>query len=873
MAAYIPDSQATAFLKGGGEMASLISGYDWSQTPLGAIGSWPGSLRAVLSLILNSKFPMLIFWGPSLITFYNDAFRLSLGDNGKHPGSLGQRGEESWAESWHLIGPLIYAIMAGGEAVSFEDQKLPIYRDGRMDYAYWTYSFSAINGGEGPVEGLLVACAETTRAVESMASLQASNESLERTLAENQFLQAAQLAAHVQIEENQRRLLALFEQSPVALATIMRERLTFTSANTFYAELVGRRPEEIINRPLLVALPELAGQGFDDLLNGVLNTGQPFTADEVPVVLVRGGVLETIYVNLAYQPMRSDDGRIDNILVVATDISMQVRSRKEIEHSEAKFRTVVEEAPMAVCLFTDRERHIVEIANDAMLAIWGKDASVIGKPFDEAVPEISDQPFIGYLNGVYETGEPYRGTAVPADLEVNGVMTTIYFDFIYEPLIDGNGDVYAILAMSMDVTAQEQARRKVEVAERKLRAAIELAGLGTWELDLANRQVLYSERMQEWTGIDQSVVDMDGSGRIHPDDRVRIAAALQRAISPAGNGKFDETYKIINAADNSTRIIHANGQTVFNQDGVPVSISGTAQDVTLQRELQIALEQEVQVRTEELAASNEELAASNEALQVTNEELAETNELLVRSNEELAQYAYVASHDLQEPLRKIRVFTGMLQQAGSEVSGLNQELVGKIAGSAKRMSALINDLLEFSRLLKEDDRFLLVNLNEIASAVMDDFELIGRDKGANFILDRLPEIEAIPLQMNQLFYNLVSNALKFTKPETPPVIRISAERADEPAVRALVRKPIAGMQYYRICVSDNGIGFEQEYADQIFEVFKRLHTRDTYAGSGIGLALCRRIVENHHGTLTATSTPGAGSSFCILLPTRQESMN
>lgn len=160
------------FLVGGGQMGALISQYDWSKTSVGAPDHWPLSLRTLMRMMLTSRFPMLIFWNKELLTFYNDAFRPSLRDNGKHPGSLGQRGEESWAESWPVIGPMIASIMAGGEAVYFADQKLPIYRDGQMGYAHWTYSFSPLTDDAGAVNGVLVTCLETTETVERLAHLQ-----------------------------------------------------------------------------------------------------------------------------------------------------------------------------------------------------------------------------------------------------------------------------------------------------------------------------------------------------------------------------------------------------------------------------------------------------------------------------------------------------------------------------------------------------------------------------------------------------------------------------------------------------------------------------------------------------------------------------
>ena len=242
------------FVEGDGEMATLIRRYDWENSVLGNPDGWSLSLRTLFRMMLASRFPMLIFWGPDLITFYNDAFRPSLGNDGKHPSSLGQKGEQSWAESWPVIGPMIHSIMAGGDAVWFEDQKLPIYREGQMGYAYWTYSFSPLSDDTGAVNGILVTCTETTKAVESVEKLQDVNITLQQLVAQNLVLRREEQIAHQQVLTSQQQLLALFEESPVAIATLSKDGLTFRMANSFYCQLVGRTAGDILDKPLLKAL-------------------------------------------------------------------------------------------------------------------------------------------------------------------------------------------------------------------------------------------------------------------------------------------------------------------------------------------------------------------------------------------------------------------------------------------------------------------------------------------------------------------------------------------------------------------------------------------------------------------------------------------
>lgn len=249
--------------------------------------------------------------------------------------------------------------------------------------------------------------------------------------------------------------------------------------------------------------------------------------------------------------------------------------------------------------------------------------------------------------------------------------------------------------------------------------------------------------------------------------------------------------------------------------------------------------------------------------------LKKSNEDLRQTNVQLDQFAHVASHDLQEPLRKISMFSKRLQSIDKgELSVEVQSYINKIEGASGRMSLLIQDLLNYSRLLQHEQVYKTTNLNETIRNILNDFELLIQDKKGIVNCENLPTIEAIPLQMNQLFYNLFSNALKFSSANRTSIVTITSRILSEEEVEhypALNSK----IPHTEILFKDNGIGFNQQYAKQIFTIFQRLHGQEAYSGTGIGLALCKKIVENHHGEIAAFSEENEGATFQIILPIKQ----
>lgn len=243
---------------------------------------------------------------------------------------------------------------------------------------------------------------------------------------------------------------------------------------------------------------------------------------------------------------------------------------------------------------------------------------------------------------------------------------------------------------------------------------------------------------------------------------------------------------------------------------------------------------------------------------------------LKRSNSELEQFAFVASHDLQEPLRKIQSFGDRLNvNARHLFTDEAKVYMDKMLSASLRMSGLITDLLNFSRLVRVKDEFAMTDLNKVLQEVMSDMELAITKKKANIVFEKMPDIEAVESQMYQLFFNLIGNALKFSKADELPEIKIKCEIFSSHLTSKNTMMPSRYKQRIKLSFADNGIGFNQEYVEKIFVIFQRLHNKDSYEGTGIGLAICKRIVSIHEGTITGIGESGKGAEFIVELPIYQ----
>ncbi|WP_289658706.1 PAS domain S-box protein [Flavobacterium panacagri] len=1057
------------FLANGGEMGELTRAKDWSKTPVGPVEFWPQSLRTTLGILLNSKFPMFLFWGSDHICFYNDAYRPSLGNDGKHPAILGEKGADFWSEIWDFIQPLIDQVLTQGEATWHEDQLLPIYRNGKMEDVYWTFSYSPVNDEEGKTSGVLVICNETTEKVLINKKLKESNE----------------------------RHLNNIMQAPNAMCIFRGSDYTIEIANKLMLEIWERKEEEVLHKPVFDALPEVRDQGLEEILKNVYTTGETFTAQELPVKLYRKGNILTHFINVTYEALKESNGEISGILAVANDVTLQVNARNAVEESEKRFRNTVKqlplgigilkgeelilemanatylhiidknesdvidkpifdsvpeaketvfpllktvfetgvpyytdelpvtlnrynteelgyfnlvfyplkendiitgvivvayevteevkgrhlltesekafrnivmESPIAMAIFRGKE-HIIEMANTTMMyTIWQKEEKdVIGKPLLEVFPELTNQKYPELLDEVISNGKTIRENESIAYVDIKGKLKKFYLDYEYTPLYEKNGKSSGIMVTVNDVTPKVKARKKLETAEQRLRLAAEIGEIAMWDLDLKTKKLIYSDNLLDLFGFekDKKLVHQDIRSRILPEDEPIIEEALTKAFKTSIYRYEARILKL----DNTISWIKVHGKVFFDENKEPAKMIGTVMDITVEKNNQQVLEKSekkfrlladsipqqiwtsdsignlnyfnetfynfcgfskkeiekngwLQVvhpddREENVKLWMESVKTGHDFLFVhrfkrydgeyrwqlsravaqldesgkismwvgTSTDIEDqknfTNQLeeqiidrttqleiqnrdLVNMNIELQSFAYISSHDLQEPLRKIQTFASRLNELDDQnISANAKTYLSKIEISAKKMQALIQDLLTYSRANSADRVFTTVNINDIAEDVISDFSDRIEEKKAKVEYHDLGEATLIQFQFRQLLHNLVENALKFSRNGIPPRVQISVTEING---STLPNAEFKDKLYHHLKVSDNGIGFDLEYKDRIFEVFQRLNTESEFKGTGIGLAIVKKIVENHKGFITVSSEKDKGSTFNVFIP-------
>lgn len=669
----IRNSSVINFLSTGGEMGDQIRAFDWSSTSLGAIETWPQSLLTSVSIMLHSKFPMFIWWGEEMIQFYNDAYRPSLGNDGKHPTALGQKGEDCWQETWAVIKPLIDQVFAG-QSTWNENQLIPIYRNGRMEDVYWTFGYSPIHIENGVVSGVMVVCTETTNAVVNLKRIEESENKLRFAI------DAAELGT--------------WDYNPVTNKFEGNDRLT---------EWFGLFPKSDID------------------LNSAIEIMHP-----------------------------SDRERVYN--AIKTALTYSSGGLYNIEY------TIIH--PIT------KEERIVKAKGRA------------------------------WFN---EKKEAYR---------FNGTLQDITAEVVSREINNNIQD-------------------EIHFAGERLQLALDAGEIGYYEWVIESNHINCNNLYKKIFGFSEEYEPTykEFTSKIISNDLSIRNKVIQKAIN-AGS-VYNAEYRIVHF-NGEIRWVKSFGKAIYDDQGKATKLIGMIIDITEHKQFAEELSRQVQERTAELK----------------------------QTNTDLLQFAHVASHDLKEPVRKVKIFTSRIKEEfNNQLSERGHVYLDKIKHSTDRMLSMIEGVLMYSTLSNLNTVMENVDLNMIMSDIEKDLEILIEEKSATIKIDTLPVIHGVPVLIYQLFYNLINNALKFSKKDEASIIIIRYEQ-----------EQISGIDYEKILISDNGIGFSNEFVDKMFDAFIRLNSKDKYEGTGLGLALCKKIVDRHNGIIFASGVKDIGAVFSILLP-------
>jgi PAS domain S-box-containing protein len=403
---------------------------------------------------------------------------------------------------------------------------------------------------------------------------------------------------------------------------------------------------------------------------------------------------------------------------------------------------------------------------------------------------------------------------------------------------------------STNIGRQKAAQQEILESEERFRLLTNSIPQIVWIVGADGTTEYLNDRWESYTGQTRDLAEREGRiEMIHPDDLPVVLDLWAIAQQQSAPGRWE--YRLRHKDTGRYRWFAAQIIPLKTDTGAVVKWICAATDIQELKDAAGYLEQEVESRTRELAKLNETLRR-------------QANELL-RSNDDLQQFAHVASHDLKEPLRKIRTFGSRLaSELGHNMPEQGVQYLNKIETSAHRMADMIDGVLHYSLIDSMEVKPFAVPLEPVFQQIQADLEVVFQKKNAQMVWEQMPVVAGIPLLLTQLFLNLVTNALKFSEEGRSPMIRISSRQVDPVELRSIGIP--SGSNYIAVSVSDNGIGFDPSFEQTIFKTFTRLHSKDLYEGTGLGLALCNKIVQRHGGAIRAKGMLGEGAEFTVYLP-------
>ncbi|HYC84767.1 MAG TPA: CheR family methyltransferase [Chryseosolibacter sp.] len=704
--------------------------------------------------------------------------------------------------------------------------------------------------------------------VSSNEELRTVNEELETSKEEIQATNEELISSNRELQKRNEEIEALNNYSNLILATIpdpmliLDRNMHVKSANDQFLKTFRLKEEDVTGISVFKLdksswnIPELKS-----LLNDTIRNKKNLKKQEITHKF--GALGEKVLVFSAKLVSRRSKGEQLTLLIIE-DITEEKRKEQELKQKEKEMlaaqiesqakidaharslmflESVFMNAPFPISIFRGTE-HRYELINDYAKKLVGN-RELIGLKAREAFPEVESQGYFDLLDNVYRTGVPYVGkeSYLQFDRVGDGTMHEAYFNFVYQPLFDLEGKkIDGILSVAMEVTDQVLARKKIEQSEAQFVALADNIQNLAWMADRTGWVYWYNKRWYEYTGTAQKETEGWGWQTVH--DPKYLPDVLGRWKQSIKTGSPFEMIFPVKGADGIFRQFLTRIHPIKDERGRVMTWIGTSTDVHEQKSFSDELEKAVHERTLELL---------------------EANRSLQKANEQLNSFNYISSHDLQEPLRKIRTFSNLInKEERNNLSVTGKEYLFRMEQTVSRMQQLLDDLLAYSRTRTTEKAFEPADLNLLVDYVKKDFEETIAEKKAVIETINLGKANVITFQFKQLIQNLIGNSLKFAKKDTPPHIRIEGRRVTGAELQDIKLSPKT--DYHYLSFTDNGIGFEPKYKDKIFEIFQRLHDREEYPGTGIGLAIVKRIVENHNGFIYANGQPQEGARFDIYIP-------
>jgi PAS domain S-box-containing protein len=512
-----------------------------------------------------------------------------------------------------------------------------------------------------------------------------------------------------------------------------------------------------------------------------------------------------------------EEKTVQSIVVNARDVTEQKVAEGALRRKQTEIQTLFENIPAGLVLFDVTPPYTVLVHNRYYQELFAEpyqSQGMAGLNIYQYAPEVGAAGVVAVFDEVVRTHRPKTFLDFPYN---SNPPKESWFNWYIAPIIIDE-KVVALVSMSLEVTDRHRTEEALRASEERYRIAVEAANLGTWDLDMTTDIVVrslrhdqiwgYPELQSEW-GLDIALQ------HVLPEDRSIVKEAYARAKE---TGILTHQNRVV-WPDGSIHWIAADGRVLYDSEGRAVRTTGVVADITERKEAE--------------------------------EKIREYVESLKRSNEDLERFAYIASHDLQEPLRNVVSFSQLLlRRYQGKLNADADEYIGYIVEGGKRMQALVQDLLEYSRVSTRGQEFRPTNPNDLVDQVIQNLYTQVQESDAVITTDPLPTVEADPGQLGLIFQNLIANALKFHRDE-PPRIHIFAVRENT---------------MWKFAIKDNGIGIDPAFYDRIFVIFQRLHTMDKYPGTGVGLAIVKKIIERHGGKIWVESEVGKGSTFYFTLP-------